>query len=199
MIGSEQHFRNAFGPHRAAALLAPLRRASVDARQLAAEHGFVEPRTEPTLTFDLSVKGLGDFDRIDGVRRAFSQGQHLWVIDEIYGIRVKKLGAGYKPTNHTSGQQARISSFMALDGMQPLVYLTAGARHSELTGLPEEWVIVKHYPGHTGRQAVEWVVDLEELAAGDAGAARPVLDLPVGPAAPAIRRRVPRLGAAEQS
>lgn len=195
MIGSEQHFIDQFGPKAAEALLGPMQAACVTARRLAAEHGFVESRTEPTVAFDLTVKGLADFDQLPGIRRAYSQQQHLWVINECYGLRVKKLGPGYRPSNHPSGQQTLISNFLPLDDWAPLIYVTAGVRYSTTTGLPEEFVVVKHYPGPTGRQCVEWVLDLEDLAGGATDATTPIFDFPSAPAAPAaVRRRRPDTG-----
>ena len=192
MIGSEQHFRDTLGAERAGHLLAALKTGSSRARALAVDNGFVEMRTEPTVAFDLSIKALIDFEDFLGVRRALSLGQHLWVIDETYALRVKKMTNGYRTANHSSKQQAKISSFQPLDGMEPLVYLTAGTRYSTSTGLAEEWVVVKHLPGPIGNQQVEWVCDLESLASGDTAATTPTLGFPTAPAAPAaVRRRRP--------
>lgn len=170
-----------------------------EARKIAASCGFVEARTEPTLAFDLSIKALDQFEDINGVERLNSRGQHLWSIGGVYGLRVKKLGPGYRPMNHVSAQQRRMARFEPLEGLDPLVYVTAGPHHSPLTGLPMEYVVVKHYPGAHGKQAVEWVVDLEELAAGVGDARTPVLDLPGAPTAPATVRRRKRDGDAAES
>jgi hypothetical protein len=75
-----------------------------------------------------------------------------------------------------------------LDGLGALCYLTAGTRYSDRTGLAEEWVIVKHFPGPQNEQQVEWVIDLEEFAAGESQARTPMLPMPIAPAAQAAVR-----------
>jgi hypothetical protein len=183
MIGSEQHFRSTFGPERAGVLLQALAAGSSRARHLSVTEGFVEARTEPTVAFDLSTKNLdGRFDAEPGVRRALVNGQILWIVDETFAVRVKKLKSGYRASNHESGQQAAITAQLPLDDMPSLIYLTAGTRYSHRTGLAEEYVVVKHRASWSSRQVVEWVVDLEDLAAGGLAPTAPVL--PLGPSAP---------------
>lgn len=198
MIGSEKHFRSVFGPERAALLLEALAAGAERARQLAVAEGFVEARTEPTVAFDLSTRNLdGRFDVAPGIRRAQVNGQILWIVDEMFAIRVKKLRSGYRPSNHDSGQQAAIAAQLPLEDMPRLIYLTAGTRYSDRTGLAEEHVVVKHRATWTSSQVVEWIVDLRDLAAGGLTPTAPVLPLgPSGPAAPAAavvsrRRRSP--------
>jgi hypothetical protein len=196
MIGSEQHFRDSFGAKRAGVLLDALSKAASRAHRLAVHEGFIERRTEPTVAFDLATHALdGRFGLEPGVRRAVVKGQNLWVIDDSYAIRVKKLKTGYKPSNHDSKQQTAIAAQLPLEDLPPLVYVTAGTRYSDLTGLAAEFVVVKHYPDFRGKQIVEWVVDLQELAAGGVGAIVPTLPLaPAAPSASVVSRRRPEAG-----
>ena len=187
MRGSEQHFRRTLGQGRAAALLEALQTSSKRARAVAVQEGFGEDRTEPVVAFDLAVKSLTDgFAQMAGVRSATVHGQRLWIIDD-YALRVKKLRSGYRSSNHHSGQQELISQQFPLPGFDPLIYVTAGAVYSDLTGLAQQFVVVKYRKGPMHRQRVEWVVDLDELAAGELVPATPILilPLPTAPAAPA--------------
>jgi hypothetical protein len=188
VIGSEQHFRTTMGPERAQQLVDPMRMACGKALDLTAKSAFVEARTHPTVAFDLTVKALLDFEQVDGVRKAKVRGQHLWVVDETYALRVKKFRAAYRTANAVTTQQQRISLFLPLEGMEPLIYVTVGVRYSELTGLPVEFAAVKYYPGPHGEQQVEWVVDLDELAGGQVNPATPILPLDGAPARSAAVR-----------
>lgn len=185
MHGSEQHFRSTLGSPRAGVLLDALRKASAAARKIAVSNTFVEGRTEPTVAFDLAVQELAKFHLEGGVRHEVVKNQHLWVIDDTYGLRVKKLRSGYLSSNHVSKQQDQIAAFDTLDGLEPLIYVTAGIRYSDLTGLPEECVVVKYQLTRRRRQWPEWIVNLEHLAAGgaDSVATIPVLPMPAAPAA----------------
>ena len=183
--GSEKHFRRTLGQERASALLEALQTSSKRARAVAAQEGFSEARTEPAVAFDLAVKSLTNgFAQMTGVRSTTVNGQRLWIIDD-YALRVKKLRSGYRSSNHHSGQQELMSHQFPLPGFDPLIYVTAGAVYSDLTGLAQQFVVVKHRIGPMHRQQVEWVVDLDELAAGELVPATPILPLPTTPAAPA--------------
>jgi hypothetical protein len=185
VIGSEEHFRLALGPERAQALLNPLQKASEIAREISTAHGFTETRTEPSVAFDVALQLLSDFDQLAGVRKVCIQGQHMWVIDNTYALRVKKFREGYTTSNAQTAQQRKIANFIPLDGMEPVIYVTAGTRYSRTTGLPVEQVIVKHYRDAKGHQRVEWVIDLEQLAAGGTEPTTPILPLAPTPVAPA--------------
>ncbi len=186
MIGSEEHFRTTIGQARAACLLDALTLSSDTARSIAAREGFSESRTEPTVAFDLAVTNLSSLEAFAGVRTAIVNGQHFWIIEETYAIRVKKLRSGFLSTNHHSAQQELISRQQPLDGLvQELVYVTAGTVYSDHTGLPEQRAVVKYRVGPMKKQRVEWTVDLDELAAGGMQPSTPILPLPGAPAAPA--------------
>ena len=207
MVGTEAHFRQALGPAMAQVLLDVLRESSSRARTLSAAEGFVEPRTEPTVAFDLSLTGLEE--RLDAlpevrrtviaessygweapgfapIRRATVRGQHLWLIDDAYAIRVKRLDKGYQPSNYPTAQQDQIRDHEPLPGLGTgIVYVTAGPAYLDDTGLPTRYVAVKHQPGAHRSRPPEWVVDLEELASGGMAPTTPVLPLPVPPVLPA--------------
>lgn len=185
MIGSEQHFVDSFGQERATLLLDALQVAYGTARSISTTNGFVEGRTEPTVAHDLAIPALYDFAQLGGVRHAFVNGQHLWVIDESYAIRVKQLGNDYGTKNHSSSQQTRIDHHQALDGMEPLVYLSAGPRISRQTGLPIDFAVVKHYKPRNRGSKVEWAIDLADLASAGAVPTTPILPMPNLPTAPA--------------
>ena len=186
MRGSEQHFRRTLGQERASALLRALTTSSERARAIAVREGFSEARTEPAVAFDLAVASLRDcLLQLTGVQPAIVNGQHLWIVDDSYALRVKKLRSGYRSSNHHSRQQELISHQSPLPGLDPLIYVTAGAVYSDRTGLVEEFVVVKYRKGPMHRQQVEWVVDLRELAAGGMAPTTPILPLPTIPAAPA--------------
>ncbi len=183
MIGSEHHFRQSLGPDRAQFLSSSLEQAASQARQDAVNNTFVEARTEPVLAFDYAVQRLGDnegpFASTDGgVTYAWASGQHFWIVEKLYALRVKKLRSGYQYSNHTSGQQERISQQRQLDGMSPSIYITIGNVYSDHTGLVTERVAVKYRQGTTRLQEPEWIVDLDELAAGGVDPARPILPMP---------------------
>ena len=186
MNGSEPHFRKTLGRERASVLLQALATSSERARVLAVREGFGESRTEPAVAFDLAVKNLTeDFEHLVGVHAVQVKGQHLWIVDECYALRVKKLKGGYRSSNHYSRQQELISQQSRLPGLDPLIFVTAGAVYSDQTGLAEEFVVVKYCKGPMRRQQVEWVVDLHDLAAGGMVPVTPILPLPTAPAAPA--------------
>ena len=186
MNGSEQHFRTTFGQERATALLEALTTSSSRARTLAATEGFGEARTEPTVAFDLAVASLADgLGPLAGIRQATVRSQHLWIVDEVYALRIKKLRSGYRSSNHQSQQQESISHQSPLPGLDPLIYVTAGPVHSDRTGLVQQFVVVKYYEGPMHKQQVEWVVDLQDLAAGGMVPTTPTLPLPAAPVAPA--------------
>ena len=186
MQGSEQHFRRTLGQERACALLEALTTSSERARALAVHEGFGEARTEPAIAFDFAVTSLTDgLAELAGVRSARVNGQHFWIVDGIYALRVKKLRSGYRSSNHHSGQQEMISRQHPLPGFDPLIYVTAGPVYSDRTGLILEFVVVKYCKGPMRKQQVEWVVDLDELAAGGMVPATPILPLPTVRAAPA--------------
>jgi len=185
MLGTEEHFRRTIGRSRAQRLMEALTSSVERARKVATTNGFVEARTEPAIAFDFAVDSLSAFEAAEEVRRATVNGQHFWIVDESYAIRIKKLRSGFRSSNHRSVQQEKISHQIPLDGLEPLVYLTAGAVYSDRTGLPEQYVVVKYRAGAMARQAVEWVADLDELAAGGMAPRTPVLPLPSAPAAPA--------------
>lgn len=193
MQGSEQHFRTTLGQERAAALLEALVTSSERARTLAVREGFGEARTEPAVAFDFAITRLADgFEGLGGVYSETVNGQHFWIVDDVYAIRVKKLRSGYRSANHQSRQQEMISRQRPLPGLDPLVYVTAGPAYSDRTGLVLEFVAVKYRKGSMHKQRVEWVVDLRDLAAGGMVPATPILPLPTKPAAPAAvsaRRR----------
>lgn len=207
MIGTEEHFRQTTGPALAQVLLDVLRESSGRARTLSAAEGFIEPRTEPTVAFDFSVGGLEErLDALPDVRRTTLvesslewespglarvgrvtvRGQHLWLIDDTYALRVKRLDKGYRPSNYPTAQQERIRDQEPLPGLGAgVVYVTAGPAYLDDTGLPTQFVAVKHHPGAPRNKSPEWVVDLEELARGDMAPVTPVLPLPVPPVQPA--------------
>ena len=186
MQGSEHHFRTTFGQERATSLLEALATSSSRARALAVSESFGEARTEPTVAFDLAVTGLADgLGRLPGVRQATVRGQHLWIVDEVYALRVKKLRSGYRSSNHQSQQQESISHQSPLPGLEPLIYVTAGPAFSDRTGLIQQFVVVKYCKGPMSKQQVEWVVDLNDLAAGGMVPTTPTLPLLEAPAAPA--------------
>jgi hypothetical protein len=189
VIGSEQHFCETIGPARAKVLLDCLRTGGEQAREITTSSGFIEGRTEPTVAFDLITGELdGRFDALPGVRKARSNGLILWIVDETYAIRSKKLSGGYMTTNHISGQQAVIDAQLSLDGMPPLVYVTAGARYSRRTGLIDEYAVVKHVT-LAKKRVVEWVVDLDALSAGGAIPSIPTLPIAPATAAAALRSK----------
>lgn len=200
MIGSEEDFVSSMGAERALALLDGLQQAQDQARRIAATNGFVEGRTEPAVAFDLAVGALGGFENMDGVEHRLVKGQHLWIIDDQFGVRVKRLKSDYRTMNHPSLQQQLIDQQLPLDGLRPLTYLSTGPRISRSTGLPIDFVVVKHHTVQGRAQQVEWVVDLAELAAGVAVSR--TLQLPlsapaVEPAGVAVRR--PRGGRVDSS
>lgn len=207
MTGTEAHFRQTVGPALAQVLFDVLRESSGRARTLSATEGFVEARTEPTVAFDLSVSGLEE--RLDAlpdvhrtvlagslyewespglgrIRRVTVQGQHLWLIGHDYALRVKRLDRGYRPSSYPTVQQTRIRDHQPLPGLEAsMVYVTVGPAYLDDTGLPKQFVAVKHQPGIRRNWPLEWVVDLEELASGGMAPATPVLPLPVPPMRPA--------------
>ena len=186
MHESEQHFRTTLGEERASVLLEALKASSERARALAVRVGFSESRTEPAVAFDFAVTSLADgFEQLEGVRPVQVRSQHLWIVDECFALRVKKLKGGYRSSNHYSQQQELISRQSRLPGLDPLIYVTAGAVYSDRTGLAEEFVVVKYHRGPMRWQQVEWVVDLRDLAAGGMVPVTAILPLPTAPAAPA--------------
>ena len=186
MHGSEQHFRTTLGQERASVLLEALETSSERARALAAREGFGESRTEPAVAFDFAVASLTEgLAPLEGVRSAQVSGQHFWIVDDCYALRVKKLRSGYRSSNHHSQQQELISRQSSLPGLGQLIYVTAGAFYSDRTGLAEAVVVLKYRKGPMSRQQVEWVVDLHDLAAGGMVPGTPILPLPTVPAAPA--------------
>jgi hypothetical protein len=190
MLGSEQHFRNTLDSARALELLSALTRAYDQASDAKAKFGFSEARTEPTLGFDLAVNELRSFEAMGGVRHVTVQGQHLWIVDEAYGIRVKRLRSDYQTTNHRSAQQERIAWQLPLEGLPDIVYVSVGPRVSARTGLVLDYSVVKHVAGGASVPAVEWVVDLSELATGGVVATTPTLPLDApAPAAIVVRRQ----------
>jgi hypothetical protein len=189
MIGSEQHFRETLGSERAGVMVECVKSGTALARKVTTAQGFIQGRTEPTVAFDL-VTGLldGSFSDQSGVRRATSANQILWVIDEMYAMRNKKITVGYRTANHSSAQQGKIDHQRTLDGFPSLVYVSFGARYSSLTGLVDEYVVVKHVMVNR-RRVVEWVVDLEELAGGEMVPSIPTLPMPAAPAAAEVRSK----------
>ena len=184
MHGSEQHFRTTLGQERATALLEALVTSSERARTIAVREGFGEARTEPAVAFDFAITSLAD--RLEGLGGVYSttvNGQHFWIVDDAYAIRVKKLRSGYRSANHRSRQQEMISRQRPLPGLAPLIYVTAGPVYSDRTGLVVEFVVVKYCKGPMHKQRVEWVIDLHDLAAGGMVPVAPILPLPAGPAA----------------
>ena len=186
MHGSEHHFRITLGQERASVLLDALATSSDRARALAVREGFSESRTEPAVAFDFAVASLAEgLAQLEGVCSTHVNGQHFWIVDECYALRVKKLRSGFRSSNHYSRQQELISYQSPLPGLGQLVYVTAGANYSDRTGLAEQFVVVKYRGGPMSRQQVEWVVDLHDLAAGGMIPVTPILPLPTVPAAPA--------------
>lgn len=207
MVGAEEHFRQMVGPALAQVLLDVLRESSGRARTLSAAEGFVEPRTEPTVAFDFSVSGLEEqLDALPDVRRTVLtesslewespglarvsrvtvRGQHLWLVGDAYALRVKRLDKGYRPSNYPTAQQERIRDQEPLPGLGAgVVYVTVGPAYLDDSGLPTQFVAVKHQPGASRNSPPEWLVDLEELASGGMAPATPVLPLPVPPVQPA--------------
>lgn len=187
-VGTEAHFRSVLYPARARVLVSALERSADEARQLTIEKRFAEARTEPTVAFDLATRILdAEFAGRPGITKGISQNQILWVVDGIYAIRVKRLDMAYQSSNHVSSQQSLISGQLRLPGMPPLIFVCAGTRYSELTGLPLDYVVVKHYPGTTTIQEVEWVVDLRDLAEGDGTTpVAPVFPFTPAPASPQV-------------
>ena len=159
MVGSEEHFRTTIGPERAAALFDALASSSDRARAVTAREGFTEARTEPVIAFDFAVNGMADLESHPGVRMVTVKNQHFWTIDDIYAIRVKKLGANLRSSNHQSEQQEMISRQAVLPGLEPLIYVTAGTTYSRRTGLAGQSVVVKYCAGPMHKQRVEWFVD----------------------------------------
>jgi hypothetical protein len=156
------------------------------ARKVAVAEGFVEARTEPSVAFDLATKNLnGRFDELVGISRVDAKGQILWIVENTYALRVKRLDEQYRPSNHDSAQQKAIRGQYRLGGLPPLIYVTVGGRYSAVTGLPEEYVAVKHIQKGRGAPVLEWVVDLAELASGELGPGTPTLPIrPVGGPSP---------------
>ena len=186
MYGSEQHFRTTLGQERASVLLQALESSSERARVLAVDEGFNEARTEPTVAYDLAARSLTEsFEQLEGVRPVQRKGLRLWIVDERYALRVKKLTPGYRSSNHHSQQQELVSRQSRLPGLDPVIYVTAGAVYSDQTGLAEEVVVVKYLEGPMQKQQVEWVVDLHDLAAGGMVPVALILPLPTEPAVPA--------------
>lgn len=183
MIGTEDHFRRTLGPGGARLLVEVIAGSVTGAAGIAAENGFTEARTTPTVAYDLAKTALDtEFEDVPGVRSVCRNGQNFWIFDDTYALRVKKLDRQYRPANHESVQQSAISAQQLLDGaMVELIHVTAGARLSTTTGLAEDFVVVKHRPGHTNNLHFEWVVDLEELASGQMSPVAPIL--PIEPAA----------------
>lgn len=177
MIGSEHHFRTSFGSARATSLLNTIKSSTDKARATALKLEFVEARTEPTVAYDLTLAGLAEFETYAGISKEKVNGQHLWIIDETYALRIKKLRPGYQSSNHASSQQDLIKQFLPLDGLGPLIYVTAGAVYSDVTGLVGQIVVVKHVASKSRNPPVEWVVDLAHLAVG--GTDPTALTLPI--------------------
>lgn len=193
VIGTEDHFRRTLGPAGAEVLVKVIADSVTSAAGIAAKNGFTEARTTPTVAYDLAKTALNTkFEGVPGVRFVCRNSQNFWILDETYALRVKKLDRQFRPTNHESVQQRAISAQQPLDDdMGDLVHVTAGARFSTTTGLAEDFVVVRHYPGHTNKLQVEWVVDLRELASGQMSPLAPILPIvPVAPVAPAaiVRR-----------
>ena len=191
--GSEQDFRAIVGVERARVLLLALERADDRARQINATVGFLEERTEPTLAFDIARSELiGVFDALPGVREETSNGQHLWIVEDRYAIRIKRFDSGYQTANHPSVQQSLISGQQRLPGFEPLIFVSAGARCSKRTGLTLDYIVVKHYPSSSSYQRPEWIVDLRDLAQGDLQPVSPMFPFEPAesPKQPAIRPRL---------
>ncbi len=199
MRGSEDHFRQTFGGERAAVLLECIAVAEEEAGAIAAQHGLVRDLTNRQNSFDLATTALHKhFEPLDGVRYAESKGQVLWIVDEMYALRRKKLGERLLPANHPSGQQDLIQRHATLDGFSPLVFVSVGPRINRTTGLPASFLCVKEVPHPTKRKRiVEWAVDLEELAEGGGTSNTEILPLlPQAPAAPAAI--TPKRGVAQK-
>src|SRR5665213_2686894 len=193
LLGSEAHFRSTMPADVADTFLQTLRTVEGDVLATQLKRPFGQGRTAPSLTFDWATSILeGEFDGRTDIVRVKSKGQILWVLEDTYGIRVKKMGEQYRPSNHGSDQQTAISGQDRLDGMPSLVYVTLGTRFNRVTGLPEEHVIVKHYPGRTGGLLPEWVIPLEELASGQTMPVVPAMPFPSAPAAATISVRHPK-------
>ncbi len=193
-VGTEGHFREALSQgDRAAVLLVALEVATEQAHDAALDWGFILPRTEPVVAFDFAVTLMEPFEQSDGVERKESKGQYLWIVDTLYGLRVKKLDHNYRSSNHYSQQQELISQQKPLPGFPDLVYVTVGAVHDS-SDLVTGFAAVKYLAGPMGTQRVEWVVDLRDLAAGGTVPTVPVLPIePAAPVAPAVLlpKRVP--------
>jgi hypothetical protein len=196
VYGTESHFRESLGVERAARCLAALRDATERARDEVAREGHTQRRTEPAIAFDLATSAFeAEFAPEDGVVKATSRGQIFWVVDQTYGMRIKRHTAYYETVNHASGQQSAILAQAALPGLDPLYYVSIGPRISFRTGLVMDYVVVKHILGRNGGREVEWVIDLADLAGGSVIPMAPIL--PLSPAAPAAGVRSRRLGVIE--
>lgn len=187
MSGTEGHFRRTFGPQRAAVLLEVLQEAYDHGRNLFLQGGYsrqalVEPVVVQARVLDLM---RDHFEPLNGVRLAVSDGLYLWSIDELYVLRYKKLWLpGYRPSNILTWQQRK------LHGQEPLldlpsINIVTGPAHSALTGLAEEFVVVKHHRTQDRSLRVEWRVDLRSLAGGQLGPTTLTLPGTPAPAAPA--------------
>lgn len=168
ILGSEKHFRSVCDIEVASILFRAIQEGTQEARKIVIKNGCEQKRTEPTLAHDLSIKNLNENLLINpncGIIKMERKEQIFWGIGP-YAIRIKKHSRGYKTSNHPSLQQEAIQYQLPLDGILPRIYLTAGPRFSQTTGLVEEYVIVYSYY-HNREHIVEWVVDLEELTQGD--------------------------------
>ena len=186
VTGTEDHFRRTLGPQGADVLVRVLANGVKQAAKIDAENGFTEARTTPTVAYDLCKTALNiEFESTPGVRFVCKNHQNIWVFDEIYALRVKKLDSQFRPTNHESAQQAAISAQQPLDDdLGELIHVTAGPRFSVTTGLVIDYVVVKHVPSPTNKHQAEWIVDLEELAGGQMVPLAPIL--PIAPPAPVV-------------
>lgn len=194
MRGDEAHFRSTLGSRRAGLLLQGLETGADRAVRLSAREGFTQPLTLPAVAFDLA-SGLLEkgFGKATGIHRAEVSQQLLWVVDDTYALRVKKIDARYRPTNHDSAQQRELlSQQLTFDNLSDLVYVTAGVHYSERTGLPDDFVVVKHYPSYQ-HHVTEWVVDLRQLAGGQLAPTTPIISpaAPTAPPATVASRRKP--------
>lgn len=181
-MSDELSFRSTVGPHRATTMLNALEQGVKDVLEVEAAHPFREMRTRPTLVFDLVTGTLEtEFAEDPGVKHTIEGQQHWWVIEDQFALRVKKLNAKMATRNARTDQQDTIDDQeLDLEGVHPVV-VTIGPHYSALTGLPIDYLAVRHTRNASGKVVPEWFVSLRDLAAGTLAATTATLPQQPGP------------------